>query len=897
MAMGKKEQFPTLTEQCLRFFFLTLLILINSTIFLGELFQKTVLRIIRFFISIALSIYVNTSQILKNSASSINTATGKFSVKYKAAESIFKQKLSQITHGLGSISIKSPPVKAYSIEKKAIKTKQSTSKRSKVPRSEPNTLFLFFHQVGRLIHNTYEQVFRFTSTAILVLQVFSIAFTKIADRVSANFLSGFKRGLKLFYLSFTTSFKFFLAGFVVCLITIFAVESYHFIKSLPSPKNIGKVNFPLSTHIFDKQGKLLYEIYRDENRTPVQLETLPIHVSQAVISIEDKNYRSHNGISVVSGLLRAAKDTVKTNSLQGGSTITQQLVKSALLTPERTIERKFKEIILAIWTEQMYDKDQILEMYLNQVSFGGSSYGVEEASKAYFGKSAKSLTVPEAALLAGLPQAPSLYSPFFNPEAALYRRNDVLQRMYEQRFINKQQRDQALATPVRVVPPKTNIKAPHFVFYAKQSLEEDYGIKQVEEGGLRVRTTLDLEIQREAETILKEELEKVTNLNITNGAILVTDPNNGDILAMVGSVDYFSQPDGAFNVTTALRQPGSSIKPLLYALGLERGYTAATLIADAPIVFGTPGGEAYRPVNYDGTFRGNVTFRAALANSYNIPAVKILNTMGVQAFVDHARKMGIDTWEDSSRFGLSLSLGGGEVTMIDMNEAFGVFASGGYRTEPRAIVKLENSNRDIVGEAEPDREKVMDTAITYVMSDIMSDNNARVPAFGRGSALEIPGYKVAVKTGTTDSKKDNWTCGYTSEFVTCVWVGNNNNVPMNQALTSGVTGAAPIWSRVMKYLVTEKSKLGTTMTFTKPEDISEKNCNGKKEFFVRGTEGSVFCQPAILKPGEKKIISDQNAGQIINNGVVNPVVPVNPVNNNETPQNVQNPNFQNPVRN
>ncbi|MBI4004553.1 penicillin-binding protein, partial [Candidatus Roizmanbacteria bacterium] len=373
-----------------------------------------------------------------------------------------------------------------------------------------------------------------------------------------------------------TPFKYFLLGIVFAMLFIAVQQGYYFIKSLPNPKLIGSVNYPLSSHLYDRSGKLLYEFYRDQNRTPVRLRELPPYLASATIAIEDKDYYRHNGVALISGIVRAVKENISQGGLQGGSTITQQLVKSALLTPEKTLERKIKEIILALWAERLYTKDQILEMYLNQVAYGGASYGIEEAARTYFGKHAKDMALAEAALLAGLPQAPSLYSPYFNPKAALWRRNDVLRKMFEQGYITAEQKEAAVTIPLAVVPPQTKIKAPHFVFYVRSQLEERYGIKQVEEGGLRVVTTLDLTIQQEAEKILQEELDKIKNLNVTNGGILVTKPSTGEILAMVGSIDYFSSPSGAFNVTTALRQPGSSIKPIMYSLALEKGYTAAS---------------------------------------------------------------------------------------------------------------------------------------------------------------------------------------------------------------------------------------------------------------------------------------------------------------------------------
>lgn len=641
---------------------------------------------------------------------------------------------------------------------------------------------------------------------------------------------------------------YFVLGVFVCGLVVLGYQSYLFVKQLPSPKNIGKLNYPTSTHIYDRNGKLLYEIYREENRTPVELKTLPKYVSQATIAVEDKDFYSHNGVSFVGGMLRAVKDTYLTNELQGGSTLTQQLVKSALLTPERTLERKVKEIILALWTEDIYTKDQILEMYLNQVPYGGSAYGIEEASKTYFDKPARKLSLSEAAMLAGLPRAPSLYSPYVNPKLAESRRNDVLKRMLQERFITKEQFDQALTTPLAVNPPKIDIEAPHFVFYVKQILEQEYGTSIVEEGGLRVKTSLDLDVQKQAEIILKEELAKVSHLNIQNGAILVTKPSTGEIVAMVGSVDYYASPYGAFNVTTGLRQPGSTIKPVMYSLALENGYTAATPIDDQPLVIAIPGSEPYRPVNYDGRYHGRVPIRMALANSYNIPAVKVLQSLGVQRFVYHAEKMGIDTWKDSSRFGLSITLGGGEVRMVDMAEAFGVFANGGSRVNLSGIGRIENLHGDSLDFTKATAAKVMDSGVAYIISDILSDNVARQQAFGLGSMLEIPGYRAAVKTGTTNELKDNWTIGYTPDYLVTVWVGNNDNTPMNPYLVSGITGAAPIWNRVMTYLMKKDYPNAKNEWYTRPTNVIERQCYGRQEYFVAGTENSSYCQQVVTRP-------------------------------------------------
>jgi len=651
--------------------------------------------------------------------------------------------------------------------------------------------------------------------------------------------------IKLPKIKFPVKIKYFLLGCSITLIFVSILQSYFFIRELPSPYNIGKINYPLSTHIYDRNDTLLYEIYREQNRTPVILKELPPYVAEATIAIEDKDFYRHQGVAVFSGMIRAVKEMIINKNLQGGSTITQQLVKTALLTPERTLSRKIKEVILAIWTEKIYSKEQILEMYFNQVPYGGSSYGIEEASKTYFGKKAKDLTIEEAALLAGLPQAPSLYSPYINPEIALKRRNEVLTSMKNQGYINEESKVKSQKSKVEVLPPKTAIRAPHFVFYSKNQLENYYGIKTVEEGGLKVKTTLDYKIQEQAEKILKEELDKINYLNVTNGAILITRPSTGEILAMVGSVDYFNQPTGAFNVTTALRQPGSSIKPIMYSYALQKGYTAASILDDSPAVFNIAGSESYRPVNYDNKFHGKVPLRYALANSYNIPAVRTLNNLGVDNFIDFATKMGINTWNDRSRYGLSLTLGGGEVTMVDMAEAFGVIANQGYRMPINYFQKIEDNTGNILREMTPFKIKEIDPAIAFIISDILSDNFARTFAFGSGSALEIPGYKVAVKTGTTNEKKDNWTIGYTPEFLVVVWVGNNDNTPMNPYLTSGITGAAPIWNRVMSYLL--KNYGAGNKWYEKPDNIVEKNCYyGRKEYFVRGTENTANCSQSSL---------------------------------------------------
>jgi 1A family penicillin-binding protein len=623
----------------------------------------------------------------------------------------------------------------------------------------------------------------------------------------------------------------FAALFLLLIVLVGAGFSYLFIfKDLPSPYSLKDYKvIPLSTHIYDRNGKLLYEVYKDENRTPVKLNELPKYVGQATIAIEDKDFYKHGGISLFSGVLRAARDTFTTNQLQGGSTLTQQLVKSALLSPERTIQRKIKEIILAIWTERIFSKNEILEMYLNQVPYGGSSYGIEQASRVFFGKSAKDLKLHEAAFLAGLPQAPTLYSPYNSPELAKKRRDSVLKKMNQEKYINDEQFLEAVREPVVVKPPKVNIKAPHFVFEVKKLLEKEYGLQQLEEGGLKVTTTLDLDIQQEAERLVQKEVGDLESYNVTNGAALVTRPPTGEILAMVGSVDYFATPSGAFNVTTAdTRQPGSSIKPLNYAVGIDRKIvTAASMFLDVATCFNNAGQpKGYCPKNYDGKFHGPVQLRYALANSYNIPAVKMLAYNGVKEFIASASSFLITSFKDPSNYGLSLTLGGGEVPMVEMAQAFSAFANRGTPQKLNYVLKVEDKTGHVLYEfkdpnykqniKEPmnlpnylvmQGKKAISAETAFIISHILQDNGARVAAFGPGSQLVIPGKSVSVKTGTTDDLRDNWTIGFTPNFLVAVWVGNNDFSPMNPYLVSGVTGAAPIWHGIMTYLLKNQPDL------------------------------------------------------------------------------------------
>ncbi|MFH2061627.1 MAG: transglycosylase domain-containing protein, partial [Candidatus Beckwithbacteria bacterium] len=404
------------------------------------------------------------------------------------------------------------------------------------------------------------------------------------------------------------------------------ILSFTLLKDLPSPGKLSSGDFPVSTKILDRNGKLLYEIYADQNRTPINIQDLPDHVLKATIAIEDQNFYKHHGFDF-KGISRALLNTLFNKKLQGGSTITQQLVKTTLLSPERTIKRKIREALLAIATEIRYSKDEILEMYLNHVPYGGTAYGIEQAARTYFDKSAKDLTLAESSLLAGLPQAPTRYSPFGpNPESSKNRQAQVLKRMFDDEYISSEELQNALDHKLEFAPQTQNIKAPHFSLYIKNILVEKYGVALVEKGGLSVTTSLDLDIQEFAEITIATESAKLESANVSNAAALVTKPRTGEILAMVGSKDYFNQEiDGNVNITTRLRQPGSSIKPINYAVGLIKGFTPSTLFLDVPTCFNAPGQPtSYCPRNYDNTFHGPTQMRFALGNSYNIPAVKML---------------------------------------------------------------------------------------------------------------------------------------------------------------------------------------------------------------------------------------------------------------------------------
>ena len=649
-----------------------------------------------------------------------------------------------------------------------------------------------------------------------------------------------------------------LLGLIFITILLF----FWYSRDLPTPGKLSAANLPQSTRILDRNGIVLYDVYQTENMAYINLSEIPKTLKLATIAIEDKDFYKNQGFSIL-GYLRAIRNILLFRGLSGGSTITQQLVKNSLLSPERTIPRKIKEFILAIQVDRKYTKDQILELYLNVSPYGGTTVGVETASEHYFGKKAKDLNLVESAILAGFPQRPSYYSPYGpNTKAYIGRTKEVLRRMREDGYISKNQEEEAVSSLDKVVflAKDHSIKAPHFSFYVKDLLIKEFGENIVEQGGLQVTTTLDYKLEEKAEEIVEAEVENASSLNISNGATVVLNPKNGEILAMVGSRDFFATQsankktnfEGQFNVITqGLRQPGSSIKPVTYATALEKGYTAATLVVDAKTVFPNQGGKDYVPENYDKKFHGPLQLRFTLGSSINIPAVKLLAMVGIKNMLTTASNMGLTTLtpteENIKRFGLSLTLGGGEVKPIDLAAAYTAFANGGYRTEPTAILKITDPKGKVLFEKKNiSQKRVLSKEVAFVISHILLDNNARLITFGVNSYLNISGRTIAVKTGTTDDKRDNWTIGWTPSILVATWVGNNNNTPMGN-VASGVTGAAPIWRRI----ILEALKGKSDEDFEKPDGVLAVTIdafggglpvNGqptRSEYFIKGTEPTV----------------------------------------------------------
>jgi len=648
-------------------------------------------------------------------------------------------------------------------------------------------------------------------------------------------------------------------------------------KDLPNPNKLVRQE-GFSTKIYDRNGQLLYDVYANQRRTPVTLAEIPLNLRNATIAIEDKNFYHHQGFDFL-GWARAIFRIVWYRKIQGGSTLTQQLVKTVLLSSQQTLSRKVKEFILTLQVESKFKKDEILQMYLNEVPYGGTAYGVEAASEMYFGKPVSQANLAESIILAGLPQSPSTYSPFQGIKY-IDRATEVARRMREDGYINSETEKEVIQSlpNVQIATVSGYLKAPHFVFYVKQLLEDKYGSRAVEQGGLRVDTTLDLNLQEQAEKSILEEINKVKYLNITNGAAIVLQPNNGEILAMVGSRDWFDPKyDGKFNVVTASRQPGSAIKPVTYLTALQSGYTAASIIMDTPTSF--PGGDKpeYKPENYDGKFHGPVTIRDALGNSLNIPAVKTLSRVGIKNMLTMGFNLGISSLEPTdkllARVGLSVTLGGGEVKLLDLASAYSAFANGGNKIAPVAILKVTDKDGNILEKWNEDtdiKNPVISAEEAYIISSILSDASARTITFGPRTSINVTNRTVAVKTGTTNDKRDNWTIGWTPQVLTGVWVGNNDNTSMKQ-VASGITGAAPIWNRI----ITSALKGLPRVEFATPSGIvamdvdkysgypAHDGFESRKEFFIAGTEpvgSDPYHKMVKLCKGEEKLATPADIG-------------------------------------
>ncbi|MFH1841245.1 MAG: transglycosylase domain-containing protein [Candidatus Nealsonbacteria bacterium] len=615
--------------------------------------------------------------------------------------------------------------------------------------------------------------------------------------------------------------------FILCSLFVFI----YYAKDLPRPEVFTERPFVLPTKIYDREGKvLLSQIYGEEKRTVISLDQMPEHLKQAFLAAEDSNFYNHHGLDLM-GIFRSVLINLQIGEFTyGGSTISQQFIRSSFLTLEKTANRKIKEIVLTLELERRYSKDQILEFYLNQVPFGSNAYGVEAAAQTFFEKPASEVSLEEAALLASLVQAPSYLSPYgYHKDDLFARKNWILDRMAILGYTTEEQKEEAKNKTLEFAKATYSIKAPHFVFYVKQYLEENYSENFLKEKGLKVYTTLDWNLQEIAEKAVKDGVKVNQGYNAYNASLVAIQPQTGEILAMVGSADYFGElyPERVYpeectpgydclfesevNIATygEGRQPGSAFKPFAYAEAFRGGLTPETVLWDVKTEFNPNcaedasqekdqyGLDCYHPENYTGTFSGPITLRKALAQSINVPSVKTLYLAGLQDTIDLAKNLGITTLNRSlSWYGLSLVLGGGEVRLLDMVSSYGVFAARGLKTPPVSILRIEDSEGNIIEENKKSQKRVLESQVADLINDILSDNKARTPVFGSRSSLYIDGYQVAAKTGTTQEYKDAWAIGYTPSLVAGVWAGNNNGTPSNKK--PGVVLAGPIWNSFMR---------------------------------------------------------------------------------------------------
>lgn len=633
----------------------------------------------------------------------------------------------------------------------------------------------------------------------------------------------------------------FLWFFVIGLIGFLSLFLYLH-SALPDPESIALRKVTESTKIFDKTGQvLLYDIHGEEKRTIIPWEKIPESVKKSTLASEDNNFYQHKGIDF-KGITRAIWVDVKNLDIaQGGSTITQQLIKKTLLGDQQTIARKIKEWILAIEIERNFTKDEILWMYLNQIPYGSNAYGVESASKTFFDKNASDLTINEAAILTALIKAPTYYSPYGNNQDKLItRKNSILEKMKGLGYISKEEYEYAISEKIIFKSSKEQLIAPHFVIMVKEYLIAKYGEDVVENGGLKITTTLDANLQEIAEkTVSKYAAINKEKYKAKNAALVAIDPKTGEVLALVGSADYFNiENEGNFNVALASRQPGSAFKPFAYATAFAKGYPDATILWDAKTEFNPncpPDGkldkdqyglDCYNPQNYDERFRGPVNLRQSLAQSLNIPSIKTLYLAGIVDTIKTAQSMGITTLNEPERYGLSLVLGGAEVKLIDITSAYGVFANDGIRNPWIIISKIESADGATIEEKELKPKRVLDSQIARLINNILSDNIARAPVFGYSSSLYIPNYSVAAKTGTTQENRDAWVLGYSPTLVVGVWSGNNQNESMTRQ-GAGISASGPMWR---EFMIEALSKLpNEQFNIPNPVSVNKPMLNGYSE--------------------------------------------------------------------
>lgn len=600
----------------------------------------------------------------------------------------------------------------------------------------------------------------------------------------------------------------FIVAFAVCVVALAGILIWISTLEIPDLSSFEERRVLQSTKIYDRTGEvLLYDLHQDVKRTVVPFSDISRHIKNATVAIEDDQFYNHIGIEPTAILRAIITNYTQGNLLggQGGSTITQQVIKNSVLEREKTVTRKVKEWILAIKLERVVSKDDILSIYLNESPYGGTIYGVEEAAQAFFGKRAADVTIAEAAYIASLPQAPTYLSPYGSHKDDLDARQQLtLTRMKEQGFITEEEYEAAKNEVVTFQPQAvTGIRAPHFVMYIKEQIVRKYGEEAIAERGLRVITTLDWELQKEAEAIVAEYgAQNVEKFKADNAGLVATDPKTGDLLVMVGSRDYFDpEIDGNFNTTLASRQPGSAIKPFIYATAFSKGYLPDTVVYDVRTQFSplcppdstSSESPCYSPNNYNNKFVGPINLRNALAQSLNIPAVKVLYLAGLKDSLKLAADMGLTTLNDPERYGLTLVLGGGEVRLLDMTYAYGVFANEGVAATPRSILRVEDSRGNVIDEYKVETKRVLDKNAALMISDVLSDNVARTPLWGANSLVNFPNRSVASKTGSTNNLRDAWLMGYAPNIAVGAWVGNNDNSPMGGGLSGLIV--TPMWRK------------------------------------------------------------------------------------------------------